>query len=56
VRRLMAIHPNAKVLFMSGYTDDAMLRHGIPEPGTAFLQKPFSGLALTQKIREILDG
>jgi PAS domain S-box-containing protein len=56
VRRLLAIHPKAKVLFMSGYTDDAMLRHGIPEPGTAFLQKPFSGLALTHKIREILDG
>jgi len=55
-RRLIAMHPNAKVLFMSGYTDDAMLRHGIPEPGTAFLQKPFSGPALTQKIREILDG
>jgi PAS domain S-box-containing protein len=56
VRRLLAIHPDAKVLFMSGYTDDAVLRHGIPEPGTAFLQKPFSGLALTHKIREILDG
>ena len=56
VQRLIALHPNARVLFMSGYTDDAMLRHGIPEPGTAFLQKPFSGLALTQKIREILDG
>jgi CheY-like chemotaxis protein len=56
VQRLMAVHPNARVLFMSGYTDDAMLRHGIPEPGRAFLQKPFSGLALTQKIREILDG
>jgi CheY-like chemotaxis protein len=56
VRHLLAIHPDAKVLFMSGYTDDAVLRHGIPEPGTAFLQKPFSGLALTHKIREILDG
>jgi PAS domain S-box-containing protein len=56
VRRLLAMHPDAKVLFMSGYTDDAVLRHGIPEPGTAFLQKPFSGLALTRKIREILDG
>jgi CheY-like chemotaxis protein len=53
-RRLLAIHPHAKVLFMSGYTNDAMLRHGIPEPGTAFLQKPFSGLDLTRRIREIL--
>ncbi len=56
VRRLLELHLDAKVLFMSGYTDDAVLRHGIPEPGTAFLQKPFSGLALTRKIREILDG
>jgi PAS domain S-box-containing protein len=56
VSRLLAIHPDSKVLFMSGYTDDAVLRHGVPEPGTAFLQKPFSGLSLTRKIREILDG
>src|SRR5581483_5028380 len=55
VQRLLTLHPSAKVLFMSGYTDDAMLRHGI-SAGTAFLQKPFSGIALTHKIREILDG
>jgi PAS domain S-box-containing protein len=49
-------HPEAKVLYMSGYTDHAIVRHGVLEPGTWFLQKPFSAEALARKVRQILDG
>jgi len=47
--------PGIKVLFLSGYTDDAIVRHGVLEPGVAFLQKPFSADALARKVREVLD-
>jgi len=48
------LHPETKVLYMSGYTDDAIVRHGILERGTSFLQKPFQPRALLLKIREVL--
>jgi len=48
--------PDLKVLFISGYTDDAVVRHGIVEGDVAFLQKPFSMRSLLGKIREVLDG
>jgi two-component system cell cycle sensor histidine kinase/response regulator CckA len=48
--------PDVRVLFMSGYTDETMLRHLILEAGVAFLQKPFTPVGLAQKVREILDG
>jgi CheY-like chemotaxis protein len=54
--RLTAVRPGLKVLFLSGYTDDAMLRHGVREAETAFLQKPFSPDVLASKVREVLDG
>jgi FixJ family two-component response regulator len=41
-------------LFVSGYTDDTVFRHGVLEGGVAFLQKPFNLKALSQKIREVL--
>jgi two-component system, cell cycle sensor histidine kinase and response regulator CckA len=53
--RVTAERPETKVLFMSGYTDDAIVRHGVLEPGTSFLEKPFSPQALAMKVREALD-
>ena len=45
-----------RTLFVSGYTDDAIVRLGMLQPGLAFLNKPFSPEALLRKMREILDG
>jgi two-component system, cell cycle sensor histidine kinase and response regulator CckA len=42
------------VIYMSGYTDDAILHHGVLDPGTAFLQKPFTLNVLVQKVYEVL--
>jgi signal transduction histidine kinase len=50
-----ATNPGLKVLYMSGYTDDAVLRHGVLEPGNHFIQKPFRPVDLVRKIREVLD-
>jgi two-component system, cell cycle sensor histidine kinase and response regulator CckA len=56
VERIAKLRPNTKVLFMSGYTDDAIVRHGVLRPGTAYLQKPFSPDTLARKVREVLDS
>jgi len=49
------LHPETKVLYMSGYTDDAIVRHGIMEGSMPFLQKPFGPNALLVKVREVLE-
>jgi len=54
--RLCATHPHTKVLYLSGYTEDAIVRDGVLEPGTAFLQKPFTLQMLSRKVREVLGN
>ncbi len=51
---LLAAQPGVKVLFMSGYADAAIVQHGVLEPGTHFLQKPFTPDGLSRKVREVL--
>jgi PAS domain S-box-containing protein len=53
--QLKALRPQTKVLFMSGYTDDAVVRHGVLAAEVAFLPKPFSANALVSKVRDVLD-
>ncbi|MBX3175963.1 MAG: PAS domain S-box protein [Candidatus Hydrogenedentes bacterium] len=55
VTELKAIAPDLKVLFMSGYADDTVIRHGILAEGVEFIHKPYSFAQLTKKIREVLD-
>jgi DNA-binding NtrC family response regulator len=55
-RQLAEFRPGAKVLYVSGYTDDAIVHHGMLEPGLHFLAKPFTPAALARKVREVLDA
>ena len=50
------LHPDAHCLYMSGYTDDAVVRRGVIERGAAFIEKPFSSDELARQIRLVLDG
>jgi len=52
---LRASHPSTKVLFTSGYTEDAIAHHGVLQAGIVFLQKPYLTTALARKVREVLD-
>jgi two-component system, cell cycle sensor histidine kinase and response regulator CckA len=53
---LKATYPELKILFTSGYADDAIVQHGVLDPGVAFLPKPYTPSALTRIVREILDA
>jgi PAS domain S-box-containing protein len=54
--RLVAIHPETRVLYMSGYTDGAISQQGVLDPQTELLQKPFTFDDLAQKVRQVLDA
>jgi DNA-binding NtrC family response regulator len=56
VERLLRERPGLRVLFMSGYTDDAMVRHGLLADRVAFIQKPFTPSQLAQRVRAVLDA
>ena len=53
---LSRVRPTMKVAYMSGYTDDAIVHHGVLDAGTHFLAKPFTAAGLALKVREVLDG
>ncbi len=53
---LKEVYPDLKILFTSGYTDDAIVEQGVLEPGIAFLPKPYTPAALAHKVRELLDA
>ena len=52
---LKPLYPEIKILYMSGYTDNAVVRHGVPEKGVNYIQKPFTMEGLARKVREVLD-
>ena len=54
--RLRTLRPDIKVLFMSGYTDDAIVHHGVLDAKVQFIQKPFTPIALAKKVREVIDS
>jgi DNA-binding response OmpR family regulator len=54
-RNLLALYPNLKRLFMSGYTADVIAHHGVLDPGVHFIQKPFSTKDLAAKVRQVLE-
>jgi two-component system, cell cycle sensor histidine kinase and response regulator CckA len=54
--RLTVLRPAMKVLFMSGYTQDAIVHHGVLDSGVKFIQKPFSPAALCKRVRVVLDS
>ena len=54
--KVAVLCPGIKILYMSGYTDDAIVHHGVLSSKVPFIQKPFSPVALRKKVREVLGG
>jgi two-component system cell cycle sensor histidine kinase/response regulator CckA len=54
-KRLVRMRPDMRVLCMSGYTDDSIVRHGVLDAAMAYLQKPITPTTLARKVREVLD-
>ncbi len=54
VEQVQSLRPGIKILYMSGYTDDAIVRHGVLTSDVCFMQKPFTTVGLTRKVREVL--
>jgi YesN/AraC family two-component response regulator len=55
VEHLISVYPEVRTLYMSGYTDDAIVQHGVLEEGVSYIQKPFTMEGLVKKVREVLD-
>jgi DNA-binding response OmpR family regulator len=53
---LLRERPDTRILYMSGYTDDAIVHHGVLDPGTELLPKPFTPNELAARVRSVLDG
>ena len=53
--RLLELRPALRVVFMSGYTDEAIVQHGVLDANVEFIQKPFTWIALTKKVRDVLN-
>jgi len=53
---LKTSHPDLKILFTSGYTDDALSHHGVLDEGVEFLAKPYAPSVLVRRVRELLDA
>ena len=56
MKSLTADHPHIKVLYISGYTDDVIVDHGVLEKEISFLQKPFSPNVFLKRVREVLES
>jgi two-component system cell cycle sensor histidine kinase/response regulator CckA len=56
MERVHHLRPRLRVLYMSGYTDDEIVRRGLHDPTVWFLQKPFTGAELLTKVRQVIDG
>ncbi|HOL93668.1 MAG TPA: response regulator, partial [bacterium] len=56
IDRLRKTYPHLKALFMSGYTDNAIVHHGVLDPDTPFIQKPFNIQEIGKKVREVLGS